>query len=136
VTSLGLFLRRLALLSLAAAVVVTIRTMLSFVGYRRIIKFIPRRTKGVAPTAMHRRVVSVVRLASRHVPQASCLTQALSVQLILALRGYASEIHIGVARRSDGRFDAHAWVISANEIIIGGTESEIADYQHLMTLPN
>lgn len=128
--------RRVSLTLLAAAIVVTIRLLLNLAGYRRIRKIIPRARRGYAPRTMSYRIVAAVRSVARGVPRATCLTQALSVQLLLALRGYTSEVRIGVARRPDGRFDAHAWVVSADEIIIGGAESEIADYQPLMTLTN
>ena len=50
-----------------------------------------------------------VRVVSRLVPQATCLTQALALQRLLAHRGYASVVQVGVAN-VDGRFVAHAWV--------------------------
>jgi hypothetical protein len=65
-----------------------------------------------------RRVASSVRRASRYVPAASCLTQALATQILLARRGQISSLQIGVTK-SDGEFKAHAWVESEGKIIIG-----------------
>lgn len=64
-------------------------------------------------------LVSAVRVVSRHVPGASCLTQAIALHLMLARRRIASHLVVGVARR-DGRFQAHAWVDRDGEVLIGG----------------
>jgi len=68
------------------------------------------------------RLVWAVKVASRCVPQATCLTQALAVQALLASAGYASSIEIGVTKDTARRFEAHAWVICGSQIVIGGPE--------------
>jgi hypothetical protein len=60
-----------------------------------------------------------VRAASRRVPKASCLTQALSGQIFLGMHAYASRIHVGVAREEDGRLSAHAWLEVEGRTLIG-----------------
>jgi hypothetical protein len=50
-----------------------------------------------------------VLAASRFVPRATCLTQALALRRLLSRSGYQSSVQIGV-RLTDGRFAAHAWV--------------------------
>lgn len=61
-----------------------------------------------------------VQAASRYVPEATCLTQALAMQILLARQGYASDVHIGVAKGEAGKFEAHAWVESRGQVLIGG----------------
>jgi len=60
-----------------------------------------------------------VRTAARRVPKASCLTQALALETLLADAGHHAEVRIGVARRADGSFEAHAWVEFDGRILIG-----------------
>lgn len=48
-------------------------------------------------------------LAAAFVPGAACLSQALALRHLLALAGYASELHVGV-RKEDEALLAHAWV--------------------------
>jgi len=67
-------------------------------------------------------VVWTVKLASRCVPQATCLTQAVAVQALLARAGHESRIEIGVAKDAAHPFQAHAWVVCGSKIMIGGPE--------------
>src|SRR5690606_4617643 len=55
-------------------------------------------------------VTWAVRATGALVPGASCLTQALAGQVLLARHGHPSTLHIGVRRREDGALDAHAWL--------------------------
>ena len=64
-------------------------------------------------------VASAVRSASRYVPRATCLTQALVAERMLARRGRTSALRIGVARDTGGAFEAHAWLEYADTVIIG-----------------
>jgi hypothetical protein len=64
-----------------------------------------------------------VGAASRRVPRASCLTQALATQLLLRAFGFASRICLGVGRSGDGQFCAHMWVERDGRVLIGGTGS-------------
>ena len=61
--------------------------------------------------------------ASRRVPKATCLTQAIALRTLLARDGKESELRIGVAKAEDGRLEAHAWLESDGRIVIGGRES-------------
>jgi len=70
-------------------------------------------------------IVWAVQAASLHIlGSSSCLTQALGAQVLLARRGYPALIHIGVTRREQGQFRAHAWVESEGRVLIGGTGLE------------
>jgi hypothetical protein len=60
-----------------------------------------------------------VRRASRAVPGATCLTQSLSAQIVLARHGHASRLQIGVARTGTRELRAHAWLESDERILVG-----------------
>ena len=68
------------------------------------------------------RVASSVRRASRYIPAATCLTQALATQILLARRGQVSHLRIGVSKGQEGELKAHAWVESQGRIVIGQTK--------------
>lgn len=74
-----------------------------------------------------------VRLASRYVPQATCLVQALAAQILLGRHGHAGEVHIGVALDAKLGFRAHAWVESQGEVLVGGSE-ELDGYSRMLVL--
>jgi hypothetical protein len=63
-------------------------------------------------------IADAVRRASRWVPRASCLVQALSAQALLALAGSPGTIVLGVARSGDA-LAAHAWVEHSGRVVIG-----------------
>jgi len=63
-----------------------------------------------------------VRAASRYVPKATCLTQALAAQTMLTSQGFPADLRIGVAKDPDGQFQAHAWIEHGGRVIIGGYE--------------
>ena len=65
------------------------------------------------------RVATAVRMVSRCVPGASCLTQALATQLILRLKGDVLPLQLGVAWSKGGNFEAHAWLESEGKVLIG-----------------
>lgn len=72
-----------------------------------------------------------VRAAARRVPRASCLTQSLALEALLAQAGHRSTLRIGVARKNDGTFEAHAWVESEGRVLIG----RIPNLQRFAPLP-
>ena len=74
-----------------------------------------------------------VRNSSRMVPGATCLTQALALQYLLARASYASSIHIGVAKKPDRGFEAHAWVEHAGATLLNSA-GEVAHYSRLLTV--
>jgi len=67
-------------------------------------------------------IVWAVITGARYFPRATCLTQALAAHAMLAGSGQASRIEIGVAKDSASRFEAHAWVICNDRIVLGGPE--------------
>jgi hypothetical protein len=78
-------------------------------------------TKSRAPHPVNR-LVWAVKTTSRYVPRATCLTQAMAGQALLARSGYKSSVQIGVAKDEKGEFESHAWLIFSEQIVIGGPE--------------
>ena len=77
-------------------------------------------------------VVWGVTAASHRVPgPTTCLSLALTVQVLLARGGYPSRLHVGVIRGKQGEVDGHAWVECDGRILIGGSASEVAAFTPL-----
>ncbi len=64
-------------------------------------------------------IVHSVKSMSRYVPVGTCLTQALTTQALLAQIGHPTDLKIGVAKSIEGKLEAHAWLESRGEIVIG-----------------
>jgi hypothetical protein len=73
-----------------------------------------------------------VRAAGRYIPGATCLSQALALQAMLADSGLEASVQIGVRRAPHAEFKAHAWVSFQGEIVLGGPD--VSDYVHLTVL--
>lgn len=88
---------------------------------------------GEAPLHDLRAVAWSVSAMARIVPGASCLTQASAGQILLARRGYGSRVSVSVPSGglSGNSFEAHAWLLSGNCIILGGNADEYARHRML-----
>jgi len=69
------------------------------------------------------RLVWAVTAVSRRIPGATCLVQALAAQVLLGRSGHHSTVQIGVAKDEQRRFEAHAWLLFAGRVILGGEVS-------------
>ena len=76
-------------------------------------------------------VAWAVTVASRYVPAATCLTQALVTKLVLGRLGYHAIVRIGVTRSDRGEFQAHAWVENNGTVVIGGSEASVKRFTPL-----
>jgi hypothetical protein len=105
------------------------RLGLSVFSYKTVKGWIPEHARNdmAAPETL-RRVGWGVRNSARLVPGASCLTQALAAQFLLARSGYRSQLQVGVAKDPSGRLLAHAWLVSSGRVVIGGSSRELARY--------
>lgn len=113
------------LLLQSALAVVVVRVALSLLPARRAMSATLRLQRWCAAAGRDAgwppdRIAWSVRVASRGVPGATCLTQALATQALLALAGRSSRLRIGVGRDEDGTFRAHAWVEVDDRVVIGG----------------
>jgi hypothetical protein len=104
------------------------RLALLVLPFRRIAPWLSRQPRGARPDldpVFARAIRRAVTTAARHVPwSATCLPQAMAAKMMLARRGCASTLHLGVARTgADGLF-AHAWLEAGGRIIVGEQGSE------------
>lgn len=74
-----------------------------------------------------------VLAASRFIPRATCLTQALALHRLLSRSGYRSKVQFGI-RQADGRFAAHAWVEHETGLLLS-KPPEIVQYVRFFSWP-
>lgn len=111
-------------------VVAAVRLGLTLLSYNRVRSLVTRLdARQCASMGELRRVAWGVAAAARFVPYSTCLTQALSGQYILARQGNASKIRIGIERGTGDQLKAHAWLVSDNHIVLGGS---IDGFAHLV----
>jgi hypothetical protein len=117
--------RRLILLALP--LVAFVRATLWLVPFRLLRRWQARWAVPKAGAATNEatipQVVRAVTVASRVIPGATCLTQALAAQLLLARRGHTTTLRLGVGHGPQRRFAAHAWLEHEGRPIIGEFES-------------
>ncbi|MBI1403140.1 MAG: lasso peptide biosynthesis B2 protein [Porphyrobacter sp.] len=104
------------------------RLALSLAGYAAIRRHIPPATPSPEAHFYARQLARRIERRARLVPGASCLTQALALQWLLARAGHASEIAIGVRQEPGGTFRAHAWVTCNTRIVLGAATTRLADF--------
>lgn len=104
----------------ALCAVAAVRLGLSTIGFARLRRLLgPLLTVRTAPVpGAPDRVRWAVARAARPVPGATCLTQALAAQLLLARAGYPSALRMGVRMR-DGILEAHAWLEDGARVVYG-----------------
>ena len=78
-----------------------------------------KRTKQSVPIS---KLIWAAMMGTRIMPNSTCLVRALAASRLLAQNGYKSTLHIGV-KRTDGVFEAHAWVEYDGRAIIGSGEA-------------
>ncbi len=94
-----------------------------------IVRRVVARTAGAIEQVPVERFVWAVNVASRYLLRPTCLAQAMATHALLTGAGYASSVEIGVVKDAVHGFEAHAWVICDNEIVIGGPD--VARYVRL-----
>jgi hypothetical protein len=62
--------------------------------------------------------------AAAHTLGAACLTQALALQWLLARRGEATRLWLGVRRPGRGTLAAHAWLEHEGRTLIGASSTD------------
>jgi hypothetical protein len=104
----------------ALCVVAAIRAGLSTIGFTRLRRLLGPLlvARSAALPGAPARVRWAVARAAQPVPGATCLTQALAAQILLARAGYPSSLRMG-ARRRDGALEAHAWLEDGERIVYG-----------------
>ncbi len=108
---------------LAAIWMIMIRAALWVAPFQLLRRWLARASeRGQSARITKSQIVWAVKAASRYVPLASCLTQALTAQLLLRQNGYDAVLRIGVALRSRRKLQAHAWVECEGSVVIGESE--------------
>lgn len=75
------------------------------------------------------RIAKLVRAVAPFVPRATCLTQAMAAQIVLAQWGFEPKLCFGGKRVGD-KLKAHAWVEVDGEIVIGkASPGEFSDFR-------
>lgn len=102
-------------------VVAGVRLALWLMPFRTVRRLVTRAAARprTARTCGPDRIAWAVRGASRYVPRATCLTQALAAEWLLARNGHPARLHIGVARDRHGEFAAHAWIECDGRVLVG-----------------
>lgn len=114
------------------SVVVAMRLGLTFLSYDRLRRrIVSMDARAPADIGDLRRIAWGVAAAARFVPRASCLTQALAGQYLLARGGKTSKIRIGIERGTGMQLKAHAWLVSGDYVVLGGPVRSFANYAHL-----
>ena len=103
----------------------TIRIMLWILPFSIIQKIVGRFTiiSGESHSIPLDKLTWAVAVMSRYVPKATCLTRALTAQILLAGQNYPSNIRIGVSK-DNGEFEAHAWLEADNKIVLGESKTK------------
>lgn len=91
----------------------------------------PARSRSSNPLSVNQ-IAWAVRVGSRAVPMATCLTQALTGQILLARRGHPAHLRIGVAKEPRKDLEAHAWLEYEGRVVIG----DHGDLAHYTPLPS
>jgi hypothetical protein len=74
------------------------------------------------PSPQIDRVRWALRRISCHTPwRSNCLAKAFAGRLMLRRRRIASTVFFGMAKNSDGRLQAHAWLRTGNKALTGGS---------------
>jgi hypothetical protein len=125
--------RNLALLIHTAVVVLAVRAALWLLPWPRVRSMVGPAHKRPSRFSVHR-IERAVRVASRMVPCATCLTQALALNHLLSRDGHASTVQIGV-RQDAGEFAAHAWVEWVGGPLLSSA-TEVSRYVRCLTWPS
>jgi hypothetical protein len=113
-------------------VLIGMRIALTTRGYSAISRRLPRPAERADSRFWGKQVGRRIERLARFVPKASCLTQALTLQFILARAGHASRLQIGVRQADDGTFSAHAWVTCNGVVVLGQRGMQLADFTHIV----
>ncbi|MFV0644570.1 MAG: lasso peptide biosynthesis B2 protein [Sphingomonadaceae bacterium] len=84
------------------------------------------------PADLGRRVAWAVDRAARLVPGDTCLVRAIAGQRVLALKGFRSDIFIGVRKNAHSPLEAHAWLACGDYVILGLRKGDEMAYARLI----
>ena len=83
----------------------------------------PSQTPELAPAA--RALAQLTNGLCRRLPlNGPCLTQAITIKMLLARRGIATTLYLGVAHEGGRQLKAHAWLRHGERVLCGGRNRE------------
>lgn len=124
---------RTQLMLLEAALWLTVsRVALAVLPFRRVDPWLKRQRR-VAPVdagqeALVRRIASCVSIVADRLPWENvCLPRAMAARQMLARRGIASRLHLGLGRPAElaGALSAHAWLTWGDTVLTGRSEHRL-----------
>jgi Transglutaminase-like superfamily len=77
-------------------------------------------------------ILWAIQTASRLIPRATTLTEALAAKSMLARYGYDSKLHVGVVKAGEN-LQAHAWLTQGGDVLLGELE-DLTVYRPLSTI--
>jgi transglutaminase superfamily protein len=104
--------------ALQGAILVGMHTL----PYARLQRLVNRAGRRRRPRRRQRPIENLlwaVQATSRPNPLTTCLSEALTAQVLLHRHGYPACVRIGVAKAQDGRLEAHAWLESGDQLVLG-----------------
>lgn len=120
---------------IAAVVLVAADAIVRVVPFAAIAGRVQRPLRSSSSEAQNfavRRVKWAVGAAHRRLPWIPCLATAIAANRLLAWRGVASELWLGVRPNERMTIDAHAWLVAEGRVVTGGAEK--TSYQPLHVL--
>jgi hypothetical protein len=82
---------------------------------------------------LHRAAKRIRQAAVLCSGSSTCLSEAIAARFLLARAGFQSELRIGV-KKTEGRFEAHAWLECPDNIVIGNPSPEGKQFSRLPAL--
>jgi hypothetical protein len=124
------------LLLQAAAWLAIARLLLAVLSFRRLSALLSvggNSARLETDSELPRRISRAISLAANNVPwRADCFPQSIAARMLLRRHGYASALHIGVARIGDGALAAHAWLTCGETVVTGGALLERYTELHVL----
>lgn len=121
----------------AAIAVVLVRAglwVLPFPALLKVLEYLGKPGRiGVHRASSASEVADAVTAIARRVPVATCLTRALSLNMLLLRRGEPNDIKIGIARDGAKALKSHAWVEQDGRVLIGDN-GDLGLYTTLVSL--
>jgi hypothetical protein len=106
--------------------------LLPFRVVRSLLLCVPPRIRASCISVSVERVTQAVTIASRSMPAATCLVQALAAQALLRRYRHRANLCVGIARGSGGELQAHAWVECGGGVVFG----HVADLARFTSVPS
>ncbi len=131
---LRLIRRHHRILWIAFRVLLIVRIRLTFRSYHDVVRWSERHARPLNFPIQLPVLVWSITHCSRLIPRASCLTQALALRFIMMRMGEDCVVRIGVRTTKARPFDAHAWVIHRDRVLIGGNEEDLQTFTRLVDL--